>query len=233
MYFNGSTTVGLTLTLSGSISNGDVFVIANTNATTPADPAILAQADLVSSASFYNGDDAIVLRKNGVVIDSIGQIGFDPGSEWGTGNISTADNTLRRKANICAGDPDGSNAFDPAVEWDGFATNTFDGLGAQTATCGDVTPSLSVNDVSAAEGNSGTTSFDFTVSLSAPAGPAGVTFDIATADNTAMAADNDYTANSLTARPFLPGAQATPLAYWSMAIRSKKRTKPSSSTSPM
>ncbi len=65
----------------------------------------------------------------------IGQIGFDPGTEWGTGLTSTADNTLRRKATVCAGDPNGTDAFDPAIEWDGFATDTFGGLGAHTADC--------------------------------------------------------------------------------------------------
>src|SRR5215216_4483854 len=191
MFFNGSSTAGLTLNLSGVVANGDVYVIANNNATTPADPAILAQADLVSTAGFYNGDDAVVLRKNGVIIDVIGQIGFDPGAEWGTGNTSTADNTLRRKTNICAGDSDGSN--------------TFDGLGAHTANC-DTTPTLSINDVSMSEGNSGTTSFDFTVSLSAPAGAGGVTFDIATADNTATIADNDYLTNSFTGQAIPAGS---------------------------
>jgi hypothetical protein len=38
---------------------------------------------------------------------------------------STADNTLRRKSSICAGDPNGLDVFDPAVAWDGFATDTF------------------------------------------------------------------------------------------------------------
>lgn len=207
MYFNGSATAGLTLNLTGVIADGDVYVIANSNATTPADPAILAQADLVSLAGFYNGDDAVVLRKNGINIDVIGQIGSDPGSEWGSGVTSTADNTLRRNANVCAGDPDGSNAFDPSIEWDGFAQNTFDGLGAHTATC-DSTLNLTVSDVSANEGNSGTTSFDFTVSLSAPAGVGGVTFDIATADNTATVADNDYVAKSLTAQTIPAGSSS-------------------------
>jgi hypothetical protein len=41
------------------------------------------------------------------------------------------------------------------------------------------------------EGNSGTTTFTFTVSLSAPA-PSTVNFDIATQDNTATVANNDY-----------------------------------------
>ena len=62
----------------------------------------------------------------------IGQIGFDPGTEWGTGLTSTADNTLRRKATVSGGDTNGSDVFDPAIEWDGFATDTFDGLGSHT-----------------------------------------------------------------------------------------------------
>ncbi|MBS1797155.1 MAG: hypothetical protein JSS81_25230 [Acidobacteria bacterium] len=56
---------------------------------------------------------------------------------------------------------------------------------------------LSINDVSAPEGNAGTTSFTFTVSLSAPAGAGGVTFDIATADGTATTGDSDYVQNSI------------------------------------
>ena len=67
---------------------------------------------------------------------SFGQIGVDPGTEWGTGLTTTVDNTLRRKASVCAGDTDGTDAFDPAAQWDGFAIDTFDGLGAHTADCG-------------------------------------------------------------------------------------------------
>ena len=76
-----------------------------------------------------------MLRRGGAggpVVDSIGQVGVDPGTEWGTGLTSTADNTLRRKADITAGDTNPTDAFDPALEWDGFATDTFDGLGSHT-----------------------------------------------------------------------------------------------------
>jgi len=69
-----------------------------------------------------------------------------------------------------------------------------------------VTPSLTINDVSANEGNSGSTSFNFTVSLSAPAGASDVTFDIATADNTATTADNDYIVQSLTGQTIPAGS---------------------------
>jgi len=55
-------------------------------------------------------------------------------------------------------------------------------------------PSISINDVSANEGNSGGTAFTFTVSLSQPSGIP-VTVDYATADDTAQAG-SDYTAAS-------------------------------------
>ena len=77
------------------------------------------------------------------MLDVIGQTGFDPGTEWGTGLTSTADNTLRRKASVEAGDANGADAFDPSVEWDGFATDTSDGLGTHAATApGDDAPSI-------------------------------------------------------------------------------------------
>jgi predicted extracellular nuclease len=72
----------------------------------------------------------------------IGQLGVDPGAEWGTGLTSTADNTLRRKPTIQAGDPTTGNAFDPAAEWDGFATDTFDGLGSHSLVQGDLAPTV-------------------------------------------------------------------------------------------
>jgi uncharacterized protein len=68
-------------------------------------------------------------------------------------------------------------------------------------------PTLSINDVSLNEGNAGTTSFTFTVSLSAPAGPGGVTFDIATADGTATQ-PSDYTQKSLTSQT-IPAGNST------------------------
>jgi hypothetical protein len=57
---------------------------------------------------------------------------------------------------------------------------------------------LSINDVSLSEGNAGTTSYSFTVSVSAPASIPPVSFDIATQDNSATIADNDYVSKSLT-----------------------------------
>ncbi|HYH47150.1 MAG TPA: ExeM/NucH family extracellular endonuclease, partial [Thermoanaerobaculia bacterium] len=66
-------------------------------------------------------------------------------------------------------------------------------------------PTLTINDVSAAEGNSGTTTFTFTASLSSPAGAGGVSFDIATADNSATS-PSDFTARSLTGQSIPAGS---------------------------
>jgi predicted extracellular nuclease len=109
MFFNGSAAAGLTINLTGTVADGDVFVIAQATA----DAAILAQADQTNGAGWFNGDDAVVLRKGTTVLDVIGQIGFDPGTEWGTGLISTADNTIRRKTSVTGGDTNGLDVFNP------------------------------------------------------------------------------------------------------------------------
>jgi len=131
MFFNGNPVSTLTINLTGAVADGDVYVLAQSSA----NATILAQADQTNGAGWFNGDDAVVLRKGTTIIDAIGQSGFDPGAEWGTGLISTADNTLRRADTICAGDPNNLDAFDPSIEWEGFATDTFGGLGAHTTNC--------------------------------------------------------------------------------------------------
>ncbi len=67
---------------------------------------------------------------------------------------------------------------------------------------------LSIDDVTHMEGNSGTTTFTFTVSLPTPASSGGVTFDIATADGTATSADSDYQSKSLTAQVIPEGSNS-------------------------
>ena len=168
-YFNGSPSPGVSIALSGVVSSGDVFVLADDDA----DAAILAQADQTSTSSFFSGNDAIVLRANGTVIDSIGQVGYNPGSQWGSGDISTKDNSLRRKASICQGDNNPSDTFYPAQEWDGYPSDTFDNLGTHTADCGPIAAAVYINEVDASQddpdsaefveiydGGSGNTSLD-------------------------------------------------------------------------
>ncbi len=69
-----------------------------------------------------------------------------------------------------------------------------DNLGLGTITDDDALPTLSIDDVTVAEGNSGTVAATFTVGLSAPSGRA-VSADYATANGTATA-PGDYSATS-------------------------------------
>jgi uncharacterized protein len=141
LYSNGAATASQTVALAGTVADGDVFVVSRADA----DPLIVAQADqLAPAVANWNGDDAVVLRKAGAPVDVIGQIGVRPITEWGTGLTSTADNTLRRLPTVSAGDPDGTDAFDPADEWEGFPQNTLDGLGAHTFDPGAVNQPVTV-----------------------------------------------------------------------------------------
>ena len=45
--------------------------------------SFLVHQSTLDGGTFFNGDDAVALSYNGVNIDVIGQIGFDPGSSWG------------------------------------------------------------------------------------------------------------------------------------------------------
>lgn len=154
MYFNGSTSAGLTINLTGAVPAQGVFVLAHSSANS----TILASANQTNGAGWYNGDDAILLKNGSTIIDAIGQVGVDPGTEWGTGLTSTADNTLRRKTSVTTGKTSANSAFDPSVEWEGFTTDTLDNLGAyqgstsgngngngnQTSSCGSASTLISV-----------------------------------------------------------------------------------------
>lgn len=144
LYSNGAASPSQSVALSGTIANGDVFVLAHSSA----DAAILAETDLISGSVInFNGDDSIILRKNGAVVDSFGQIGFDPGSEWTGGGQN---DTLRRAETVCAGDTNPDDAFDASAEWVTFAQDAFDGLGSHTATCdGGGTAAPKLNEFSA------------------------------------------------------------------------------------
>ena len=115
--------------------------------------------------------------------------------------------SLFRAAGGCADTDTNSTDFSAAAPGPRNTSTTF-------APCsGPVTVNLSINDVSLAEGDAGTTNFMFTVSLSSPAPVGGVTFDIATADGTAQddtpaTEDNDYVAQSVTGQTIAVGVSA-------------------------
>ena len=128
LYSNGKTESTNGIALQGLLIPGSSIVVYN-NSATDAFKFDAPQGMSDASATFFNGDDALILSNAGGVIDSFGQLGTDPGSNWGEGDFATKDHTLRRKVSITQGDTTTDDAFEPSTEWSSFAKDTADGLG--------------------------------------------------------------------------------------------------------
>lgn len=136
-FTNGASTPNYTFPCTGTLLDGDVYVIRNSGA----NATIQAFSDAISTITYYNGDDALTLEVNGVTVDMIGFVGIDPGSSWlfGTDASGGVDNTCVRNSNVCDG-------FIPvnltdwntngAPEWTVYAMDTFSYGGSHTAFCG-------------------------------------------------------------------------------------------------
>ncbi len=130
LYSNGATTATNTLELTGTLVAGEVYIIYNAGAA----DAIKNKGDVSSTVTYFNGDDVLVLKKGDTVIDSIGKLGEDPGTNWknADGSVATSEKTLVRKPTITAGDTNLEDDFDPSVEWIAYPSDTFDYLGSHT-----------------------------------------------------------------------------------------------------
>ena len=130
LYANGGTIPTNTQLLTGMILPGATLTLVNSAFSTT---AAISGNKVVSSAANFNGNDALTLEKNSIVIDAIGQVGFDPGTAWTSGTVTTLNKTLRRKAAITGGStpPVRPATWDVSLEWDAFPMDTFDGLGAR------------------------------------------------------------------------------------------------------
>ncbi len=85
----------LTFPLTGTFAASDVYLIANSGSV----QEILDLADTTSNITYFNGNDALGLFVNGVLVDVIGVQGVDPGTGWDVAGVTngTADHTLVRK----------------------------------------------------------------------------------------------------------------------------------------
>ena len=115
---NGAGSWSSDFSLSGSLNNEAVFVVAHSSANT----AILNVANTTTTNTVisFNGNDAVGLFKNGVLIDIIGT--FNGGSS----NFAK-DVTLRRKPTVLS-----PSTTYTTSEWDSFPSNTTSDLGSHT-----------------------------------------------------------------------------------------------------
>ncbi|MFK7749281.1 MAG: endonuclease, partial [Kordia sp.] len=119
---NGAGSWSSPYSLSGSVSNGNVYVVAHSSANT----TIRNQADATTATAIitFNGNDPVGLFKNNVLIDIIGN--FNGGSSNFAQNV-----TLRRKASVTS-----PNTNYTEAEWDEFATDTSSNLGSHSVNGG-------------------------------------------------------------------------------------------------
>lgn len=148
LYSNGATSPANTESLSGSLPTGEVFVVYNSNAGTE----IANEGDLISSTTFFNGNDALILKKNGETIDAIGVIG--------SSDSFGQDVTLVRKNTVTMPNPD----FD-LNEWDSYSQDDFTHLGSHTAEPPGPTASTSANSFAESTANDGTITDTITLTL--------------------------------------------------------------------
>jgi len=164
---NGATWGSYVQILSGTLNNGDVYIIANASA----DPSILALADITSTVTYFNGDDAVGLFKNNALIDAVGVELNDPGTAWSVAGITnaTADHTLVRKDNVCSPTTDWATSAGTTADnsqWIVYPLNTWTYLGGHSAVCSG-TPIVATPTFTPTPGNI-ETPVDVTISCTTP-----------------------------------------------------------------
>ncbi|MFV0429066.1 MAG: ExeM/NucH family extracellular endonuclease [Arachnia sp.] len=129
VYNNGSPTAhGNSTTLPDQVlAAGEYFVIYNP----AADPSLASIGDWSSAVTYFNGDDALVLRKGATVLDSIGQVGIDPGTRWASDGVATVNATLTKSG--CEADADPGDPYPPSALFSATGIDDLTTLG--TLTC--------------------------------------------------------------------------------------------------
>jgi endonuclease I/chitodextrinase len=120
---NGAGAWSTGLSLTGTLNNGSKFTIVNSLIALSCYSTGSANLSTSAAEMAFNGNDAIGLFKNGVLIDIIGTF------SGGTADFAI-DVTLRRKSTVTSP----STTFNIATQWDSYATDTCSNLGSRIAT---------------------------------------------------------------------------------------------------
>ncbi len=120
LYINGQTTVNSSLSLTGTLADQGTYIVVNSGAA----EALKSKGNISHSTATFNGNDAVALYKGDNLIDVVGKIGENPGTEWKLGDYSTLDKTLVRNYSVTKG----STAFS-FLQWDLYEADYFDNIG--------------------------------------------------------------------------------------------------------
>lgn len=121
----------ITTSTTGTLPAGSVLVIGTTDLGTYLTNTF--GAGLVKFVGYtftFNGDDAIQIQLGGVVQDTLGTPGTDPGTAWSGNTVSTANQNISLKTGITTGDTAGS--ANPSIRFEITSTtpsSNFNGFG--------------------------------------------------------------------------------------------------------
>ena len=129
IYGPGLNIASYTGALSGTIPAGGTLVIRKQGSQN-----ITGGLAINNAAFTWSGDSPIVLRKNGDVVDCIGQVGFDPGLGWPNATQHTGNRGMRRDPGVVLGDTDHLDPFatpatGPLVGWTFSPKDEYSDLG--------------------------------------------------------------------------------------------------------
>ena len=119
---NGAGAWSTGLPLSGTLSSGGKFTIVNNLMSSSCYATSAANLSTAAVEMTFNGNDAVGLFKNGILIDIIGTF------NGGTANFSI-DETIRRKVTVTAP----TTTFNKTTQWDSFGLDTCNNLGSRVA----------------------------------------------------------------------------------------------------
>lgn len=117
---NGAGAWSTGLSLTGTLNNGSKFTIVNSLMASSCYPISSANISTSATEMAFNGNDAVGLFKNGVLIDIIGTF------NGGTANFA-ADQTIRRKATVTSP----TTTFNKTTQWDSYTSDTCNNLGSR------------------------------------------------------------------------------------------------------
>jgi endonuclease I len=119
---NGAGSWSTGLALSGTLTTGSKFVIVNSSISSTCFSTSAANISTTATELTFNGNDAVGLFKNGILIDIIGTF------SGGTANFAI-DVTLRRKSTVTSP----STTFNLSSQWDSYTTDTCNNLASKMA----------------------------------------------------------------------------------------------------
>ncbi|MFC0779126.1 endonuclease [Flavobacterium sp. HJSW_4] len=134
---NGAGSWSTGLALSGTLTTGSKFVIVNSSMSSSCFSTSAANISTTATELTFNGNDAVGLFKNGVLIDIIGTF------NGGTANFAI-DVTLRRKSTVTSP----STTFNLSAQWDSYSQDTCNNLASKMVQTAEIEEEIITDQIS-------------------------------------------------------------------------------------